>query len=144
MATWVTMLPTISGGYRVPTVGPSAVVRGQVRASSDQVRPRALPALAYRALAYRALAYRALAYRALAYRCGAGAADGQQGAHGHDEHCEGSGSTPDSEHHPIRHGRSRELGAFANPKGRPRRKNSAIGNAAVTAGIAAWAATRAS
>ncbi len=31
--------------------------------------------------------------------------------------------------HPIRHDRSRELGAFANPKGRPRRKNSAIGNA---------------
>ena len=30
--------------------------------------------------------------------------------------------------HPIRHDRSRELGAFANPKGRPRRKNSAIGN----------------
>ncbi len=29
--------------------------------------------------------------------------------------------------HPIRHDRSRELGAFANPKGRPRRKNSAIG-----------------
>jgi transposase InsO family protein len=28
--------------------------------------------------------------------------------------------------HPIRHDRSRELGAFANPKGRPRRKNSAI------------------
>jgi transposase InsO family protein len=32
--------------------------------------------------------------------------------------------------HPIRHDRSRELGAFANPKGRPRRKNSAIGNTA--------------
>jgi integrase-like protein/Mu transposase-like protein len=32
--------------------------------------------------------------------------------------------------HPIRHDRSRELGAFANPKGRPRRKNSAIGNVA--------------
>jgi len=31
--------------------------------------------------------------------------------------------------HPIRHDRARELGAFANPKGRPRRKNSAIGNA---------------
>jgi transposase InsO family protein len=31
--------------------------------------------------------------------------------------------------HPIRHDRSRELGAFANPKGRPRRKNSATGNA---------------
>jgi hypothetical protein len=30
--------------------------------------------------------------------------------------------------HPIRHDRGRELGAFANPKGRPRRKNSAIGN----------------
>ncbi len=30
--------------------------------------------------------------------------------------------------HPFRHDRSRELGAFANPKGRPRRKNSAIGN----------------
>ena len=30
--------------------------------------------------------------------------------------------------HPIRHDRVRELGAFANPKGRPRRKNSAIGN----------------
>jgi len=29
--------------------------------------------------------------------------------------------------HPIRHDRTRELGAFANPKGRPRRKNSAIG-----------------
>jgi transposase InsO family protein len=27
--------------------------------------------------------------------------------------------------HPIRHDRARELGAFANPKGRPRRKNSA-------------------
>jgi hypothetical protein len=25
--------------------------------------------------------------------------------------------------HPIRHDRSRELGAFANPKGRPRRRN---------------------
>jgi hypothetical protein len=32
--------------------------------------------------------------------------------------------------HPIRHDRSRELGAFANPKGRPRRKNSAIANVA--------------
>ncbi|MGH3264063.1 MAG: hypothetical protein ACRDNS_18945 [Trebonia sp.] len=32
--------------------------------------------------------------------------------------------------HPIRHDRSRELGAFANSKGRPRRKNSAIGNTA--------------
>jgi hypothetical protein len=32
--------------------------------------------------------------------------------------------------HPICHDRSRELGAFANPKGRPRRKNSAIGNTA--------------
>ena len=32
--------------------------------------------------------------------------------------------------HPIRHDRSRELGAFANPKGRPRRKNSATGNVA--------------
>jgi transposase InsO family protein len=30
--------------------------------------------------------------------------------------------------HPIRHDRARELGAFANPKGRPRRKNSAMGN----------------
>jgi len=29
--------------------------------------------------------------------------------------------------HPIRYDRSKELGAFANPKGRPRRKNSAIG-----------------
>jgi len=29
--------------------------------------------------------------------------------------------------HPIRHDRTRELGAFANPKGRARRKNSAIG-----------------
>jgi transposase InsO family protein len=29
--------------------------------------------------------------------------------------------------HPIRHDRARELGAFANPKGRPRRKNSATG-----------------
>jgi hypothetical protein len=27
--------------------------------------------------------------------------------------------------HPIRHDRSRELGAFANPKGRPRRSNTA-------------------
>jgi hypothetical protein len=26
--------------------------------------------------------------------------------------------------HPIRHDRAKELGAFANPKGRPRRKNS--------------------
>jgi hypothetical protein len=32
--------------------------------------------------------------------------------------------------HPIRHDRSRELGAFANPRGRPRRKNSATGNVA--------------
>jgi transposase InsO family protein len=32
--------------------------------------------------------------------------------------------------HPIRHDRSRELGAFANPKGRPRRKNPATGNVA--------------
>jgi hypothetical protein len=32
--------------------------------------------------------------------------------------------------HPIRHDRARELGAFANPQGRPRRKNSAIGNTA--------------
>jgi hypothetical protein len=32
--------------------------------------------------------------------------------------------------HPIRHDRSRELGAFANPKGRPRGKNSATGNVA--------------
>jgi hypothetical protein len=31
--------------------------------------------------------------------------------------------------HPIRHDRSREFGAFASPQGRPRRKNSAIGNA---------------
>jgi hypothetical protein len=30
--------------------------------------------------------------------------------------------------HPIRHDRARELGAFANPKGRSRRKNSATGN----------------
>ena len=30
--------------------------------------------------------------------------------------------------HPIRHDRSRELGASANPKGCPRRQNSAIGN----------------
>ena len=30
--------------------------------------------------------------------------------------------------HPIRHDRARELGAFANPQGRPRRKNSATGN----------------
>jgi hypothetical protein len=29
--------------------------------------------------------------------------------------------------HPTRHDRARELGAFANPKGRPRRKNSATG-----------------
>jgi hypothetical protein len=32
--------------------------------------------------------------------------------------------------HPIRHDRVRELGAFANPKGRPRRKNSAVGTVA--------------
>jgi Integrase core domain len=32
--------------------------------------------------------------------------------------------------HPVRHDRSREPGAFASPKGRPRRKNSAIGNTA--------------
>jgi Integrase core domain/Mu transposase, C-terminal domain len=32
--------------------------------------------------------------------------------------------------HPIRHDRARELGAFANPHGRPRRKNSATGNVA--------------
>ena len=32
--------------------------------------------------------------------------------------------------HPIRYDRSRELGAFANPRGRPRRKNSATGNVA--------------
>jgi hypothetical protein len=32
--------------------------------------------------------------------------------------------------HPIRHDRSRELSAFANPKGRPRHKNSAISNSA--------------
>jgi hypothetical protein len=32
--------------------------------------------------------------------------------------------------HPIRHDRPRELGAFANPKGRPRRKNSAAGTVA--------------
>jgi hypothetical protein len=31
--------------------------------------------------------------------------------------------------HPIRHDRARELGAFANPQGRARRKNSAIGYA---------------
>jgi transposase InsO family protein len=35
--------------------------------------------------------------------------------------------------HPIRHDRARELGAFANPKGRPRRKNSAIGNTGLRA-----------
>jgi hypothetical protein len=29
--------------------------------------------------------------------------------------------------HPIRHDHSRELGAFASPQGRDRRKNSAIG-----------------
>jgi hypothetical protein len=32
--------------------------------------------------------------------------------------------------HPIQHDRARELGAFANPKGRPRRKNSAAGTVA--------------
>jgi transposase InsO family protein len=32
--------------------------------------------------------------------------------------------------HPIRHDRAHELGAFANPKGRPRRKNSAPGSTA--------------
>ena len=32
--------------------------------------------------------------------------------------------------HPIRHDRARELGAFANPRGRPRRKNSATGTVA--------------
>ena len=32
--------------------------------------------------------------------------------------------------HPIRHDRAKELGAFANPKGRPRRKNSSTGNVA--------------
>jgi hypothetical protein len=32
--------------------------------------------------------------------------------------------------HPIRRDRSRELGAFANPRGRPRGKNSAIDNSA--------------
>jgi transposase InsO family protein len=32
--------------------------------------------------------------------------------------------------HPIRHDRARELGAFANPKGRPRRKNSGAGTVA--------------
>ena len=32
--------------------------------------------------------------------------------------------------HPIRHDRDRELGAFANPKGRPRRKNSAAATVA--------------
>jgi hypothetical protein len=32
--------------------------------------------------------------------------------------------------HPIRHDRAKELGAFANPKGRPHRKNSATGNVA--------------
>jgi transposase InsO family protein len=32
--------------------------------------------------------------------------------------------------HPIRHDRARELGALANPKGRPRRKNSAAGTVA--------------
>jgi hypothetical protein len=30
--------------------------------------------------------------------------------------------------HPIRHDRTRELGACANPNGRPRRKNCTIGN----------------
>ncbi|MGE5291878.1 MAG: hypothetical protein ACM3ML_32770 [Micromonosporaceae bacterium] len=30
--------------------------------------------------------------------------------------------------HPIRHDRARELGAFATPKGRPRRKKPATGN----------------
>jgi len=33
--------------------------------------------------------------------------------------------------HPTRHDRSRELGPFANPKGRPRHKNSATGNIAL-------------
>jgi hypothetical protein len=32
--------------------------------------------------------------------------------------------------HPLRHDRAKELGAFANLKGRPRRKNSATGNVA--------------
>ena len=32
--------------------------------------------------------------------------------------------------HPIRHDRAKELGAFANPKGRPRRKTSATGKVA--------------
>ena len=32
--------------------------------------------------------------------------------------------------HPIRHDRACELGAFANPRGRPRRKNSAAGTVA--------------
>ena len=32
--------------------------------------------------------------------------------------------------HPIRHDRARELGVFANPKGLPRRKNSAAGTVA--------------
>ena len=36
--------------------------------------------------------------------------------------------------HPIRHDRTKELGAFANPKGRPRRKNSATGNVALATG----------
>jgi hypothetical protein len=35
--------------------------------------------------------------------------------------------------HPIRHDRAKELGAFANPQGRPRRKNSAAGNVALRA-----------
>ena len=38
--------------------------------------------------------------------------------------------------HPIRHDRAKELGAFANPKGRPRRKNSATGNVALTDHVA--------
>ena len=36
--------------------------------------------------------------------------------------------------HPIRHDRSRELGAFANPKGRLRRKNSATGSGQLATG----------
>jgi hypothetical protein len=42
--------------------------------------------------------------------------------------------------HPIRHDRGREPGAFANPKGRPRRKNSAIGNTACPVPLAGAAA----
>jgi hypothetical protein len=40
--------------------------------------------------------------------------------------------------HPIRHDRSRELGAFANPKGRPRRKNSEVPRAFRTVHPLGW------